>query len=329
MRLQNVTDAGRLQQEIEELRQELRDLRVLHENTVEHNTLTENELEERNQRINNLMTSMKMYLSPQLYNSIVAGTYEAKLRHQRKKLTMFFSDIAGFTQITDIIEPEALSGLLNDYLTRMSSIAVKYGGTIDKYIGDAIVVFFGDPEYVDDVTHARQCVLMAIEMLDEIKRLSRQWSSAGCPGGLGVRIGINTGYCTVGNFGSETRMDYTIIGGQVNIAARIENIADRNSIFISESTYGLVKDMVDVEKPQILRVRGIHFPVAVYKVIGQHSDEPERRPLLERTEQGFFLHPIAFSGDPDADERHDEIVRALENALEIVRDAQEPRRASS
>ncbi len=305
--------------EIELLKEELKDLRVLHENTVEHSTTIENALEEKNQHINNLITSMKMYLSSQLYNSIIKGTMDTRLSYKRKKLTMFFSDIEGFTRITDMIEPETLSGLLNEYLTVMSEIAVMYGGTIDKFIGDAIVVFFGDPEFIDDETHARQCVRMAVEMLDRIKILSKHWSDAGAPNGLGVRMGINTGFCTVGNFGSENRMDYTIIGGQVNIASRLESIAERNSIYISETTYAFVKDIVRVDERRRIRVKGVHYPIGAFKVLGMKDTNQIVENLLEKDGHGFTLQPVSFDADADTDSYREGLISVLEEALKILK----------
>ena len=128
-------------------------------------------------------------------------------------------------------------------------------------------------------------------MLDKIQLLSGKWQAAGATQGLGVRMGINTGFCTVGNFGSETRMDYTIIGGQVNIAARLEKIADRNSIFISESTYALVKDFVEVTRPQVATVKGVHFPVKVYKVVGIRA-QAEAAPVCETFGDGLLLRQM-------------------------------------
>ena len=150
-----------LERQVVELKERVNDLQIMYENTIEHGTLIENELEEKNRSINNLLTLMKMYLPSQLYDSIAGGSLEGKLTHKRRKLTMFFSDIVGFTDVTDTLEPEMLSALLNEYLTEMSSIAGVYGGTVDKFIGDAIVVFFGDPQFVDDETHAKQCLRMA------------------------------------------------------------------------------------------------------------------------------------------------------------------------
>ncbi|MBN1686330.1 MAG: adenylate/guanylate cyclase domain-containing protein [Spirochaetales bacterium] len=314
-------DLADLLGEIELLKEELHDLRVLYENTVEHSTTIENALEDKNRHINNLITSMKMYLSSQLYNSIMKGTLDPKLSYKRKKLTMFFSDIEGFTRVTDMIEPETLSGLLNEYLTVMSDIAVMYGGTIDKFIGDAIVVFFGDPEFVDDETHARQCVRMAVEMLDRIKILSKHWSDAGSPNGLGVRMGINTGFCTVGNFGSETRMDYTIIGGQVNIAARLERVAERNSIYISETTYAFVKNIVRVDEKMRIRVKGVHYPIGVYKVLGMKDSNQVIEGLLDKSDSGFTLQPVSFDAGMDSQAYRDGLILVLEEALRILKKA--------
>ena len=260
-----------------------------------------------------------MYLSPQLYNSIVAGNFETKLRHSRKKLTMFFSDIAGFTEITDIIEPETLSTLLNEYLTIMSDIAVKYGGTIDKFIGDAIVIFFGDPEFRDDETHARQCIRMAVEMLSRIRDLSRKWKDEGAPNGLSVRMGINSGFCTVGNFGSENRMDYTIVGSQVNIASRLEKIAERNSIFISEATFSLVRDIIVVDEPRTLHVKGVHFPIKAYKILGLKNQGEIVRSLLERTKDGFILRSLTYDSTTSTEEYRASVISMLEDALRYLR----------
>ncbi len=307
-----------LVRELAELKEELADLKILYENTVDHSSRIENELEEKNRKINELLTAMKMYLSPQLYNSIVKGSFDAKLRYERKKLTMFFSDIVEFTHTTDIIEPETLSRLLNEYLTEMSRIAEAHGGTIDKYIGDAIVIFFGDPEYVDDVTHASQCVRMAVEMLATIRGLSGDWSDAGAPGGLSVRIGINTGYCTVGNFGSESRMDYTIIGGQVNIASRIEKIARPNSIYISDATYALVRDIVRVEESSHIRVKGIHYPVGVHRVVGLAEATAGATPYIAVRGGRFSLAPIDFDRDSASDEERRRVRDALRAAMRLL-----------
>ena len=131
------------------------------------------------------------------------------------------------TGTTDRLESEELTQLLNQYLSAMSEVALDYGATVDKYVGDAIMIFFGDPETRGVKEDALACVKMAIAMRERIASLAHIWRDAGIERPLACRIGINTGYCTVGNFGSEDRMDYTIIGGAVNLASRLETEADR------------------------------------------------------------------------------------------------------
>ena len=187
-------------------------------------------------------------MSPQVYKSIFSGEKNVKIEAYRKKLTVFFSDIKGFTDLTDRLEPEVLSSLLNNYLNEMSNIALKHGGTIDKFIGDAILIFFGDPETQGEKKDARACVLMALEMRERMKYLRRMWEDQGISKPLEIRIGINTGYCNVGNFGSEDRLDYTIVGGEVNLASRLESNAEVGQILISHETYSMVKEKILCEK---------------------------------------------------------------------------------
>ena len=302
-------------------KREIDDLKIMYDNIVEHGTFIENDLEKANVEMKRLLNSMKKYLSPQLFSSIVSSSdKDADLSYKRKKLTIFFSDIAGFTQITDMIEPEALSSLLNDYLNEMSKIAVKYGGTIDKFIGDAIMIFFGDSDSGDDSESARQCVRMGLEMLKKIGSLSEKWIARGSPSHLKVRMGINTGFCTVGNFGSSDRMDYTLIGGQVNIASRLEKISDENSIKISNSTYNLVKDMIVVEPPVSTEIKGISHPIEVYKLIRlKGKSEIATGEYCIETENGFVLKPISFDHKYTSDLEKSTIIQSLESALESIR----------
>ena len=234
-------------------------MKVIHER--------EAELAQKTQMLEGLSTQLSKYLSPQVYSSIFSGKQEVKLTSQRKKLTIFFSDIVGFTQTADRLESEELSHLLNQYLTAMSQIALAYGATIDKYVGDAILAFFGDPESKGVKEDAVACVTMAIAMRKMMYNLADDWRASGIEKPLQVRIGITTGYCTVGNFGSEDRLDYTIIGGVVNTASRLQNLAPPNEIIISYETYALVRDQILCEEHGEVEVKGIAYPVATYKVI--------------------------------------------------------------
>ncbi len=197
---------------------------------------------------------------------------------------MFFSDIAGFTETADRLESEELTELLNHYLTEMSRIALAHGATIDKYVGDAIVIFFGDPESRGVKEDALACVRMAIAMRERMRELKSIWRASGIETPLECRMGINTGFCTVGNFGSEDRMDYTIIGGGVNVASRLESAAEPGEILISYETFALVRDEIQCEERGKIEVKGIAYPVSVYSVVGT-LDGPDRNPEFIRENQ--------------------------------------------
>ncbi|HBM67197.1 MAG TPA: adenylate/guanylate cyclase domain-containing protein [Rhodobacteraceae bacterium] len=207
------------------------------------------------------------YLSPQIYESIFSGKQNVEVKSYRKKITVFFSDIVNFTVISDKLESEELTALLNFYLNEMSQIALKHGATIDKYIGDAIMIFFGDPESFGIEEDARRCVAMSVEMQQRMAELWGYWSKHfGLKKDLEIRVGINTGYCTVGNFGSEDRLDYTVIGAAVNLASRLESAATPSGILVSEETYFQVKDYFSFDAPQQLELKGLERSVSAYEV---------------------------------------------------------------
>ena len=238
------------------------------------------------EQLQELANKLSKYLSPQVYSQIFLGKKEVRLESYRKKLTVFFSDIVGFTELTDSMESEAVSALLNNYFNEMAKIALKHGGTIDKYMGDAIMIFFGDPESKGEKEDAVACVMMAIEMRERLTSLRQEWKRRGIAKGLHVRMGINTGYCTVGNFGSEDRLDYTIIGGQVNLANRLESNAPIDQILISESTYLLVRDKVYCEEKEEIFAKGIARPVQTYQVVGVIKEEES---IISKSGNGFSI----------------------------------------
>jgi class 3 adenylate cyclase/phosphoglycerate-specific signal transduction histidine kinase len=232
----------------------------------------ENQLADKSRALEQLSNQLAKYLSPQVYESIFTGKQEVKIASRRKELTVFFSDIAGFTETTDRLESEDLTRLLNHYLTEMSRIALSYGATIDKYVGDAILIFFGDPETRGVKEDALACIEMAIAMRKRMLELQHVWRASGLEKPLQCRIGINTGYCTVGNFGSEVRMDYTIIGGGVNLASRLEAAATPGEILISFETYANVRDRIHCEERGHISVKGIAYPVATYQVVDAYEN---------------------------------------------------------
>ena len=232
----------------------------------------EQDLTEKSNALAELSSKLAKYLAPQVYDSIFSGQQDVKIVSKRKKLTVCFSDLVGFTEITDKMELEDLTHLLNHYLTEMSKIALQYGATIDKYVGDAIVMFFGDPATLGVKEDALACVQMALAMQKRVGELAHEWGNMGIATPLRCRIGIHTGYCTVGNFGSDDRMDYTMVGGTVNLASRLEHEAPPGGVLISFETYALVKDNVRCEERGHVQVKGIAEPVATYAVIGLNQD---------------------------------------------------------
>jgi adenylate cyclase len=203
------------------------------------------ELEAKNALLNAASKKLSRYLSPQIYASLFKGEWDtAAARTQRKKLTIFFSDIQDFTGATQRLQPEEMASLLNEYLTEMSTIALAHGGTIDKFTGDGLLIFFGDPETEGAEEDACSCLQMAESMRRRLAELNAKWRRAGLNHSLRVRMGINTGFVSVGNFGSPDRMDYTVIGAEVNVAARLQALAAPGQIIMSYETYALVRDVV-------------------------------------------------------------------------------------
>ncbi len=269
-------------------------------------------LNEKNHQLEALSGKLAKYLSRQLYESIFSGRTEVQVESYRKKLTIFFSDIEGFTELTESMEAERLSELLNEYLSEMAAIASDYGGTIDKFIGDGVMIFFGAPETKGDKEDAVACVCMALAMRDRLSELQSEWQQRGVSRPLHIRVGINSGYSTVGNFGSEDRLDYTIVGGQVNVAARLEACAEADQILISHQTYALVNDAIHCEPVGEIKVKGISHPIRTYRVVGRRGVDGAVRPI-EAEGAGFrLLLDTAMLDDSAADEARSSLRRALD-----------------
>ncbi|HEY5623405.1 MAG TPA: adenylate/guanylate cyclase domain-containing protein [Gammaproteobacteria bacterium] len=259
-------------------------VRLSDRNEAELNELAKS-LNEKNKMLEGLSSKLSKYLPPQVYESIFSGKRDVSLATERKKLTVFFSDIKDFTDTTDDLEPEDLTFLLNDYLTEMSSIALEYGGTIDKFIGDAILIFFGDPETKGVKEDALACVKMAVAMQRRMVDLRAKWYELGYRRAFHKRVGINTGYCNVGHFGSNERMDYTIIGGEVNTAARMESITEPDGVTVTGETYALVKDHFDADALEPVRVKGIAREIRPFALQGIFDDaDAEKRVIRAESE---------------------------------------------
>ncbi len=258
-------------------------LRKEREELLEQKIRDREVIEEKSRRLENLATRLAKYLSPQVYQSIFSDTRDQLSAHVRKNLTIFLSDIVQFTDLSDTLEPERLATVINSYLSEMTSIALDCGGTIDKFIGDSVLVFFGDPESEGETEDALKCVEMALRMHARVAELQKYWQKHGVSRGLHVRMGIATGFCTVGNFGSEQRLDYTVLGRPVNLAARLEGIAEPNAILIDENTHSLVEDHVSCEPLDQITPKGYVRPVQVYRVGDFYSEQHRgRRRRLSR-----------------------------------------------
>jgi len=214
-------------------------------------------LSERSAMLRSLSEKLSRYLSPQVYKSIFEGVQDTKIQAKRKKLTIYFSDIKDFTATTEDMEPEDLTYLLNKYFSEMSKIAHEHGATIDKFVGDAMLMFFGDPQTRGVREDALQCVRMAVAMQRRMADLQALWREKGYDKPFRMRAGVNTGYCNVGNFGSDVRMDYTIIGAEVNLTARLEQNADPDGIMLSYETWALVQDEFQAEEKAPIKAKGI------------------------------------------------------------------------
>jgi adenylate cyclase len=251
------------------------------------------ELETTNEFLAALSMKISRYLSPQVYKSIFSGQKDVTIHTERKKLTIFFSDIKDFTATTERLQPELITQLLNEYFTEMSNIALAHGGTIDKFIGDAILIFFGDPETKGEAEDAKACLRMAADMRRKLAELNVKWRGAGIEHPFQSRMGINTGFCNVGNFGSADRMDYTIIGAEANLAARLQSIAEPGHIVISYETYALVRNMLVAHAMPPITMKGISREVIPYSVEGMLDAQGQASKVFSAHMTGldFYLDP--------------------------------------
>jgi adenylate cyclase len=252
-------------------------------------SLMNTDLAETNNFLADVSVKIAKYISPQIYKSIFSGQRDVTIATERKKLTIFFSDIKDFTATAERLQPEDLTNLLNEYLTNMSSIALEHGGTVDKFIGDAILVFFGDPETKGIEQDAKACLNMAIDMKARLEHLNKAWRRKGIEIPFKARMGINTGFCNVGNFGSEDRMDYTIIGAEANFAARLQTVAEPGEIVLSYETYELVRDMVSARPRAPISLKGISRKVVPYVVDGVLGEVKQRGEVISGHAVGLDL----------------------------------------
>jgi len=256
------------------------------------------------------------YLTPTVWKAINEGR-EQVLTSERKRVTVFFSDIRGFSSLTEELEAETLTDLLNTYLTEMVTIATKYRGTIDKFMGDAIMVIFGDTQSEGLKGDCIRCLGMAIDMRKKMKELQTLWYNQGIKKPLQIRMGINSGYCTVGSFGTTQYMDYTVLGTHVNLASRLESAAEPGEILISHETWSLVKDVIMCRDKGEIMAKGFSHPIKVYQVVDFRKDLGRHQSYFEENAQGFSMH-LDLEKVKNYDKR--KVIDALELAADKLRD---------
>ena len=235
------------------------------------------------------------FISPEMVDQLLKSR-ELNSVNKRAELTVLFSDIRGFTTLSEKLTPEGVVALLNPYLSAMTSVILKHGGTVDKYEGDAILAFFGQPLPYKD--HAMRAALTAVEMCGLLADLNKEWREKGqLDHKLEIGIGLNTGEAFVGLLGSEQRVNYTVIGDTVNLASRLQDQTKEFAwpILISGAVYELVKDQFDAEYADSRLVKGKTEPVKIYKVLGRKG-----APEAERIHALFLDQPRPVTSAPAA-----------------------------
>lgn len=246
---------------------------------------------------NQTRKAFMQYLSPEVVKQVLANPDLLKLGGERREITAFFSDVANFTSLSELLTPEEVVGLLNEYLTAMTDIILAHGGTVDKYEGDAIVAFFGAP--IPHTDHARRCALAALDMARTIEKLKARWKEIGAKWigpeypEFAVRMGINTGPAVIGNMGSQQRMDYTMMGDTVNTASRFEgaNKVYGTRIMLSEMTHDELGEGLMTRKLDVLKVKGKNQPIAVFELVDTMENiSPEKLAQIEIFERGLSIY---------------------------------------
>jgi adenylate cyclase len=211
-----------------------------------------------------LRRSFEAYFPPLIVEKIMANPDMIASGGQKKELTILFSDIRNFTGYSSSMTPDHVQSLLNEYFEAMTEIVFKYEGTVDKFIGDGLMVFFGDP--VPQPDHAIRCVRAAIDMQKKVNEIKKKWVKSGdLP--IEIRIGISTGMVIVGNMGSSKRLSYTVLGSDVNLAQRLESNAPTGGILISERTHELIEGLIPTGPQKEIRAKGFDDPVCAYEIL--------------------------------------------------------------
>ncbi len=266
-----------------------------------------------------VINKLTRFVPPQIWEPIVKSDSPVRVSNKRAKITIMFSDIVGFTELSDSLSSDNLADILNTYMHCMTSIADKHGAVLDKFIGDGMVCFFGEPNSRGSRQDALNCVAMAIDMRREMRTLRQKWRLMGFEG-LYIRVGITTGYCHVGNFGSNSRLSYTIIGKEANLASRLESCAGKDQILVSESTYDYICHNYECEHVAAFCLKGIDEKVDAWQVLDPSASTGHLSKWVDHTLPGFNLH-LNFKDMKDND--YQDIRARLNFALERIEQEEE------
>ena len=251
--------------------------------------------------------AFQQYLAPSVIDELLKNPDKLKLGGEKKELTIFFSDIRGFTTLSEKLTPEQLVQLLNEYLSEMTDIVLKKNGLVDKYIGDAIMAFWGAP--LDNPKHAESAAETVIEMKRKLEELQKNWKTRGMPV-VNIGVGLNTGNVIVGNMGSKQRFDYTVMGDTVNLASRLEGTTKEYGVLsiVSETTYDKIKDKGFVcRELDFIKVKGKNKPIKIFELVEKEDAvSAADRKFIKIFEEGLSLYR-----NRKWDEASDRFVNAL------------------
>ena len=227
-----------------------------------------------------------LYVQPELIEQILKDPAPLKLGGEEAELTVMFSDVQGFTTVSEKLQPTQLVNLLNEHLSAMSDAIMESGGTVDKYNGDSIMAFWGRPYPQDD--HAVRACTACLGMLDQLRILNAKWKSEGRLE-LKIEVSLNTGPMVVGNIGSLKRFNYTVIGHAVNMGSRLQgqNREYGTQILVGESTYEQAKDHFVFREIDLIRIKGVAKPMSIYELMAPAEDAEKWRPLTDSFARGL------------------------------------------
>ncbi len=230
------------------------------------------------------------YLNKTVVDMVIKDPSRLKLGGERRECTVFFSDVRGFTTLSEKLAPEQLVHVLNTYLTPMTDLIFKYDGTLDKYIGDAIMAFFNAP--IDQSDHAIRACHVSVDMMTELDHLRKVWAAEGMTHTIDIGIGLNSGPMVVGNMGTPNYFNYTAMGDTVNLGSRLEGINKEygTNIIISQSTYDLAKEVIHVREMDLVKVKGKNDPVHIYELVGKGGASGVTKDLIEQWARALAMY---------------------------------------